>query len=45
MYLLPYLQIKDRSEKKISIIREYLKATGQLRNFDNEDEDPKFTQV
>ncbi|XP_036673089.3 cytoplasmic aconitate hydratase [Drosophila suzukii] len=42
---LSYLKLSNRSEKKISIIREYLKATGQFRNFDNEEEDPKFTQI
>lgn len=35
----------DRSEKKIDIIREYLKATQQLRNYSDESQDPKFTQV
>lgn len=35
----------DRSEQKIDIIRQYLKATQQLRDYANESQDPQFTQV
>ncbi|XP_062122299.1 cytoplasmic aconitate hydratase [Drosophila sulfurigaster albostrigata] len=41
---LGYMKKTNRSEKKIDIIREYLKATQQLRNYSEEAQDPKFTQ-
>ncbi|ALC47667.1 Irp-1A [Drosophila busckii] len=41
---LGYMRQTNRSEKKIDTIREYLKATQQLRNYADEAQDPKFTQ-
>ncbi|XP_034484357.1 cytoplasmic aconitate hydratase [Drosophila innubila] len=41
---LGYMKKTNRSEEKIDIIREYLKATQQLRNYSEEAQDPKFTQ-
>uniref|UniRef100_A0A1I8Q0Q1 Cytoplasmic aconitate hydratase n=1 Tax=Stomoxys calcitrans TaxID=35570 RepID=A0A1I8Q0Q1_STOCA len=41
---LSYMKQTNRSEKKIDIIRQYLKATRQLRDYSNESQDPKFTQ-
>ncbi|XP_030559745.1 cytoplasmic aconitate hydratase [Drosophila novamexicana] len=42
---LGYMRQTNRSEKKIDTIREYLKATQQLRNYAEEAQDPKFTQT
>ncbi|XP_065354278.1 cytoplasmic aconitate hydratase-like [Calliphora vicina] len=42
---LNYMKQTNRSEKKIEIIRQYLQATGQLRNYIDESQDPKFTQT
>lgn len=36
--------ILDRSEKKIAIIREYLKATRQLRDYARDEQNPRFSQ-
>ncbi|KAH8241239.1 hypothetical protein KR032_004538, partial [Drosophila birchii] len=41
---LGYMKQTNRSEKKIDIIRQYLKATQQLRNYADAAQDPKFTQ-
>ena len=35
----------DRSEEKIKIVEQYLKATKQFRNYDDESQDPVFTKV
>ncbi|XP_063704644.1 cytoplasmic aconitate hydratase-like [Culicoides brevitarsis] len=40
-----YLRQTSRSEEKIAIIEAYLKATNQLRDFANADQDPKYTKV
>lgn len=42
---LNYMKKTNRSEKKIEIIRQYLNATRQLRNYGDESQDPKFTQT
>ncbi|KAM7364094.1 cytoplasmic aconitate hydratase-like isoform 2-T2 [Cochliomyia hominivorax] len=42
---LNYMKQTNRSEKKIEIIREYLKASRQLRNYTDASQDPKFTQT
>ena len=39
------LFVLDRSGKKIEIIRQYLHATRQMRNYGDELQDPKFTQT
>ncbi|EDV93082.1 cytoplasmic aconitate hydratase [Drosophila grimshawi] len=41
---LGYMMKTNRSEKKVDIIREYLQATQQLRNYADAAQDPKFTQ-
>lgn len=43
--MLTMLCFLDRSEKKIEIIREYLEATGQLRDYTDQSQDPKYTQT
>lgn len=35
----------DRSEDKIKLIEEYLKATRQLRNYSDASQDPHYTKV
>lgn len=35
----------DRSEEKINIVEQYLKATKQFRNYEDEAEDPIFSKV
>ncbi|XP_005184263.1 cytoplasmic aconitate hydratase [Musca domestica] len=42
---LNYMKQTNRSEKKIEIIRQYLQATRQLRNYSDESQDPRFTQT
>ncbi|XP_075152007.1 cytoplasmic aconitate hydratase-like [Haematobia irritans] len=42
---LNYMKQTNRPAKKIEIIRKYLQATHQLRDFSNESQDPKFTQT
>lgn len=42
---LNYMKQTNRSEEKIGIIRQYLQATRQLRDYVNESQDPKFTQT
>ncbi|BFF91454.1 cytoplasmic aconitate hydratase [Drosophila madeirensis] len=41
---LSYMRQTNRSEKKIHIIREYLKATRQLRDYAQQDQDPTYTE-
>ncbi|XP_034131500.1 cytoplasmic aconitate hydratase [Drosophila guanche] len=41
---LSYMRQTNRSEKKIHIIREYLKATRQLRDYALQDQDPTYTE-
>ncbi|XP_016961258.1 cytoplasmic aconitate hydratase [Drosophila biarmipes] len=41
---LSYMRQTNRSEKKIDIIRQYLKATRQLRDYAREDQDPQYTE-
>ncbi|KAI8046804.1 cytoplasmic aconitate hydratase [Drosophila gunungcola] len=41
---LNYMRQTNRSEKKIDIIRQYLKATRQLRDYSLEDQDPQYTE-
>ncbi|XP_017114537.1 cytoplasmic aconitate hydratase [Drosophila elegans] len=41
---LNYMRQTNRSEKKINIIRQYLKATRQLRDYSLEDQDPQYTE-
>ncbi|XP_026832035.1 cytoplasmic aconitate hydratase [Drosophila erecta] len=41
---LSYMRQTNRSEKKIDIIRQYLKATRQLRDYSLEDQDPQYTE-
>ncbi len=40
-----YLIFSDRSEDKIRIIEQYLRATKQLRNYADASQDPHYTQV
>ncbi|XP_068155955.1 cytoplasmic aconitate hydratase [Drosophila tropicalis] len=42
---LNYMAQTNRSEKKIEIIREYLKATRQLRNYSQQEQDPTYTDT
>ncbi|KAI8123103.1 hypothetical protein FF38_11749 [Lucilia cuprina] len=42
---LNYMKQTNRSEKKIEIIKQYLEATRQLRNYTDESQDPIFTQT
>ncbi|XP_070137097.1 cytoplasmic aconitate hydratase-like isoform X2 [Drosophila bipectinata] len=42
---LDYMRQSNRSEKKIDIIRDYLKATQQLRNYADDSQDPKYTHT
>ncbi|KAH8292313.1 hypothetical protein KR054_008440, partial [Drosophila jambulina] len=42
---LSYMRQTNRSEKKIDVIRQYLKATRQLRNYALEDQDPRYTET
>ncbi|XP_061395648.1 cytoplasmic aconitate hydratase-like [Musca vetustissima] len=42
---LNYMKQTNRSEKKIEIIRQYLQATRQLRNYSDESQDPRFTHT
>ncbi|EDW98050.2 cytoplasmic aconitate hydratase isoform X1 [Drosophila yakuba] len=41
---LSYMRQSNRSEKKIDITRQYLKATRQFRDYSREDQDPQFTE-
>ncbi|XP_017082760.1 cytoplasmic aconitate hydratase [Drosophila eugracilis] len=41
---LSYMRQTNRSEKKIDIIRQYLKATRQLRDYAVADQDPHYTE-
>jgi aconitate hydratase len=40
-----YLRQTNRSEEKIKIVEEYLKATKQFRNYDDSAEDPIYSKV
>ncbi|XP_073818967.1 cytoplasmic aconitate hydratase-like [Musca autumnalis] len=42
---LNYMKQTNRSEKKIEIIRQYLQATRQLRDYSDESQDPGFTHT
>lgn len=42
---LAYLRQTNRSEKKIEVIRHYLKETGQLRDYNDVSQDPKYSQT
>ncbi|XP_037956192.1 cytoplasmic aconitate hydratase-like [Teleopsis dalmanni] len=42
---LSYMKQTNRSEKKIDIIKKYLEATGQLRDYSNEVQDPLYSQT
>ncbi|XP_016974512.1 cytoplasmic aconitate hydratase [Drosophila rhopaloa] len=42
---LNYMRQTNRSEKKIDIIRQYLKATRQLRDYSLEDQDPQYSET
>ncbi|KAH8251897.1 hypothetical protein KR038_010695, partial [Drosophila bunnanda] len=42
---LSYMRQTNRSEKKIDVIRQYLKATRQLRNYALEDQDPRYSET
>ncbi|KAH8381940.1 hypothetical protein KR009_001102, partial [Drosophila setifemur] len=42
---LSYMRQTNRSEKKIDIIRQYLQATRQLRDYASEEQDPCFTET
>ncbi|XP_067618524.1 cytoplasmic aconitate hydratase-like [Eurosta solidaginis] len=42
---LDYLRQTNRSEEKVALIRQYLKETGQLRNYSDDSQDPKYTQT
>lgn len=35
----------DRSDEKINIIEQYLKATKQFRDYDDQSQDPIFSKV
>lgn len=35
----------DRSQEKINLIEQYLKATKQFRDYNDSNEDPVFTKV
>lgn len=39
------IKFSDRSEEKINIVEQYLKATKQFRHYDDESQDPVFTKV
>ncbi|KAG5675689.1 hypothetical protein PVAND_005573 [Polypedilum vanderplanki] len=40
-----YLRQTNRSEEKINIVEQYLKATKQFRDYDDESQDPIYTKV
>ncbi|GBP46229.1 Cytoplasmic aconitate hydratase [Eumeta japonica] len=42
---LDYLRQTNRSEEKVTLIEAYLKATNQFRDFNNEAQDPIFSEV
>jgi aconitate hydratase len=42
---LDYLRQTNRDEAKINIIEQYLKATNQFREYDNESQDPIYSKV
>ncbi|KAF7266235.1 cytoplasmic aconitate hydratase-like [Rhynchophorus ferrugineus] len=42
---LAYLRQTNRSEEQVQLIETYLRATKQLRNYANENEDPIFSQT
>lgn len=42
---LNYLRQTSRTEEKIALVHDYLAATRQLRNYDDESQDPNYTQV
>ncbi|XP_058126532.1 cytoplasmic aconitate hydratase-like [Anopheles ziemanni] len=42
---LDYLRQTNRAEDKVCVIEAYLKATEQLRNFSDAEQDPVFTQI
>lgn len=35
----------DRAEEKIDLIRKYLQVTKQFRNYNDQSQDPHYTQV
>lgn len=42
---LDYLRITNRDESKINIIEQYLRATMQFREYDDESQDPIYSKV
>nr|ANS71637.1 IRP1-like protein [Bactrocera dorsalis] len=42
---LAYLRQTNRSEEKIEVIRQYLKETGQLRDYNDVSQDPIYSQT
>ncbi|CAF4943302.1 unnamed protein product [Pieris macdunnoughi] len=42
---LDYLTQTNRSEEKINIIKQYLKATKQFRDYTNPEQDPVFSEI
>lgn len=42
---LEYLRQTNRDENKISVIEQYLKATKQFRDYNDESEDPIYSKV
>jgi aconitate hydratase len=40
-----YLRQTGRDEQRIAFIEKYLKANKMFRHFENQDEDPVFSQV
>uniref|UniRef100_U5EXZ9 Cytoplasmic aconitate hydratase n=1 Tax=Corethrella appendiculata TaxID=1370023 RepID=U5EXZ9_9DIPT len=42
---LTYLRQTNRDEDKVTVIRKYLELTKQLRNYNDESQDPVFTKV
>lgn len=44
-YISFFLQILDRSEEHIKRIEQYLKSVRMLRNYDDPNQDPVFSEV
>nr|AHB50492.1 aconitase [Mayetiola destructor] len=42
---LGYLRQTNRSEEKIELIKKYLQATKQFRNYNDESQDPHYTKI
>lgn len=45
MLYVSFFAILDRSDEKINIISEYLRASGMLRNYEDPTQDPIFSRV